>query len=116
MVQAELVRYLTTKVQFLDGPHKSYRTPEQVKAIYVPSEKILVIKDASSLVIIGPLDQRYRVLRNQEAQNAYCGLLNRYPSAGITPEQIEVSDTFVDWAKAVYLAKNPPKEISDLLK
>ncbi len=111
MVKAHLVEYVIRR--FSTGIRSTKFPSDPAKAVYVPSEQMFVRRDSSSNLIAGPFYQMYEVLMGQEAQKAYDELLRKLNDP--TYQQIDVPDSFVTWARSVHEARNPPKEISDLL-
>lgn len=120
MVEANLLKYITTRFILGGGPGGYDKKDEfPSKAIYVPSEEMLVLRDSGSNVIIGPGYLIYNVLKGKETAQMFDLLVEKIygKNPTLSPiEKIDVPDAFVKWAKSLYEARNPSAELSDLLK
>ncbi len=111
MVDANILKYVSRLCTIGGGFDKIHEF--QSKAVYIPSQEMLVFRDSQSMVYAGPAHTMYTVKIGEHAQQAYEKLVEDLGI--INPEKVNVPDTFIAWAKSLYHAKNPPQEISDLL-
>ncbi|MEK6921920.1 MAG: hypothetical protein AABX82_08575 [Nanoarchaeota archaeon] len=92
------------------------------KALYIPSERILVQRDTLDHAIAASVDKRYKVLIGAAAEKAFEQIIPKdvgsdalsLESRKIQP--ILVSEAIVAWANAVYLPRNPSFEMARLLE
>jgi len=116
MTKARLIKYVTNSYG-PSGPSESDITHLFAKAVYVSDERILVRRRLNSDSMLSSISQIYEALIGKEAVSSYKKELKKF--RGMTyrqrPETIEVSEEFVNWARAMHQAQNPAKEISDLL-
>lgn len=111
-MEAKLVKYfIRTMIIGGPGPDKNYT--KKSKAVFIPSEQIFVRPDGRSDLICGPAYEMYEVIIGEKAKNSYEELIKELKK--IKPKEIEVSESFVTWARSLHNARNPNKEISDLL-
>jgi len=116
MHKAKLLKYSTTSIA-LGGFGGDQFNSSPAKAVYVPKETVFVRPDNSSNIIMGPPHKMYQALVGPQAEEAYKGLIATLSkNKPYEPEQIEVSDEFVAWAKAMHAVRNPSADIADLLK
>jgi len=90
---------------------------QRVLDIYVPSEKLLVRSNTqtpvSGVMLSGPLHLRYSCFIGDTAEELYDELLKKLDIK--KPKGIEVTSAFLEWAKQLNAAANPPKEAFDIL-
>jgi hypothetical protein len=112
MPEAFLLEYVTTTFTIGGGgPDKRFSTPS--KAVYIPSEKILVKPDREIDFISGPMHIMYKTLEGYEADVEYSKLLRDIKNA--KPRKIKVSRPFIEWAEALKKVKEPREDITKLL-
>ena len=86
----------------------------KVRSFYIPSEHIFIERQIDEEIIFGPVYRMFHVQIGPEAEEKYTALLEKIKPA--TPIDIEVPDSLILWAKAMHSVKNPPSDISALLK
>ncbi len=109
MAKAYVLDYDGDVAYGLDGsasnPDRFGSRPERV--IFVPSISLCVrLSTGLSLPVV--------VSGREVAQSNYD--YTRALTPGLTPQEIDVPESFVQWAKSVLQARNPPAELSDLLR
>lgn len=97
------------------GPDREFSFPSV--CVYVPERNVLLIRDESSDVVVGPPHEIYRPILGNGAREHYERLLATLRKNGqVEPEEIYVSDNFVVWAEAGHRFRNPSPDISDVLR
>ena len=86
-------------------------------AIYVPKERLLIIRDPSSdCLFSGDPLKTYTACVGAEAEKAYKNLLKELgKKKGGKPKESNIPDSVVEWGKAVAVAKNAPEKVCKLL-
>lgn len=112
MVEAKLFKYYT-QTFVIGGSHGDVHHSNPSRAVYIPSEEMLIQRERGSNMIIGPFHQMYEVLMGEQAKTAYDKLRKELKT--LRPQKIDITETLVDWAKALHKASNPPKGISKIL-
>ena len=124
MLEAEVVNFDYT-LFILDDSEGDSKSSMPAKAIYVPSNHLLLetylvvrtVREANKANSLGDNStgylQMYKVFFGEEAQDKYRLLLEKLKE--VKPENIQVPESLVDWAHHLYHAKNPPKELTELL-
>ncbi len=100
MVEGYVIEYHRT-VFFIGRPNRGIPAP--TKAVYVPSEQILV-----------QFSQMSGMNTELDAQNSYQQLLAELGRSE-NPKPVELPEGFVNWARSVHQARNPSKDISDFI-
>src|SRR3989344_5005570 len=113
---AERLGFTYSKLLIGFGADHSVVVP--TAAIYIPSSPILVHVEIPLDVLAGhafhrPLHEYATTSLGQEAEREYQRL--KKLSGGKEPEQIQVNQEFVDWAKALHPAQPPPQSLADLV-
>lgn len=112
MVDANVFKYVN-RMCVIGGRDFDKTLEFPSKAIYVPSEELLVLRDSNSMVYSGPAHTIYTAHVGERAAQVYDKLVEDL--GGKAPDKIDVSAAFVAWGKALHSTRNPSKEIADLL-
>lgn len=80
--------------------------------LYAPQSQVLVTASFQDTPLGRQLDN-VGAFVGEKAEQVYWQLRAELPP--LAPNVVEVNDEFVDWAKALYKAKNPSRTLVDLL-
>ncbi|MCK5474118.1 MAG: hypothetical protein KAI53_01820 [Candidatus Aenigmarchaeota archaeon] len=82
-------------------------------SIYIEG-KALVKRIKPEIFACSQIEQIYAVYLDRDADIEYARLIEKFGDVA-TPQEIEVPDSLLDWAKDVYSARNPPDGVNELL-
>ncbi|MGV8142076.1 MAG: hypothetical protein ACP5NS_00385 [Candidatus Pacearchaeota archaeon] len=111
MVNGKLLKYFIQTIS-IGGSRGDEFHSFPATSIYVPSRELFVKRELPSGLISGPLSWMYNVFVGDQARKEYDGLLDKLK---IKPDNVDITDSFINWALANHLARNPPQEVRDIL-
>ena len=93
------------------GPDRTDRIPST--AFYVPSREVALFRNPGNGLIIGPPHLMYTAVVGESAGTEYRKLMETL--GNVTPEEIKVGESFVEWIQHLHAIQNPPVEVYEVL-